>query len=174
MNQKYLIDANVFIQAKSLHYRFEFCQGFWAWLLNAYHAGLIFSTQKVKDELLQGNDDDLVKQWAQQLPNGFFVADTKDAKVMQKYAQLMNWSVANTHYTEAAKSEFAKSKVADAFLIAAAMEYKFKIVTHEKSDPNAKRRILIPDAAKSVGVSTILIYDLLSKHAELNFQLKVA
>ncbi|MGH8560116.1 MAG: DUF4411 family protein [Methylococcales bacterium] len=27
-NTRYLIDANVFIQAKNFHYRFEFCQAF--------------------------------------------------------------------------------------------------------------------------------------------------
>ena len=174
MIQKYLIDANVFIQAKSLHYRFEFCEGFWGFLLNAHHAGLIFSTQKVKDELLQGNDEDLVKKWVLKLPSSFFIPDDKDVKVMRQYAQLMNWAMASTHYTDAAKSEFARSKVADAFLIATAMEYKFKIVTHEKSNPNAKARIIIPDAANSVGVSTVLIYDLLSIHAESTFQLKAA
>ncbi len=28
----YLLDANVFIQAKNLHYGFDFCPGFWAGL----------------------------------------------------------------------------------------------------------------------------------------------
>lgn len=27
-DQRYSVDANVFIQAKNFHYRFEFCQGF--------------------------------------------------------------------------------------------------------------------------------------------------
>ena len=48
---QYLIDSNVFIQAKNLHYRFEFCQGFWDWLIEAHQAGIIFSIQKVKKEL---------------------------------------------------------------------------------------------------------------------------
>jgi hypothetical protein len=30
---RYLLDANVFIQAKNLHYGFDFCPAFWAWLL---------------------------------------------------------------------------------------------------------------------------------------------
>lgn len=28
----YLLDANVFIQAKNLHYSFDFCPAFWDWL----------------------------------------------------------------------------------------------------------------------------------------------
>lgn len=28
----YLLDANIFIQAKNLHYGFDFCPAFWDWL----------------------------------------------------------------------------------------------------------------------------------------------
>jgi len=30
----YLLDANVFIQAKNLHYGLDFCPAFWEWLLD--------------------------------------------------------------------------------------------------------------------------------------------
>ena len=29
----YLLDANVFIAAKNLHYGFDFCPAFWDWLV---------------------------------------------------------------------------------------------------------------------------------------------
>jgi hypothetical protein len=29
----YLLDANVFIQAKNLHYGLDFCPAFWDWLI---------------------------------------------------------------------------------------------------------------------------------------------
>ena len=29
----YLLDANVFIQAKNLHYGLDFCSAFWDWLI---------------------------------------------------------------------------------------------------------------------------------------------
>lgn len=60
-DSRYLIDANVFIQAKNFHYRFEFCQAFWQWLTDGHEAGLIFNTAKVLEELNDGNDDDPVK-----------------------------------------------------------------------------------------------------------------
>lgn len=28
----YLLDTNVFIQAKNLHYGFDFCPAFWEWI----------------------------------------------------------------------------------------------------------------------------------------------
>jgi hypothetical protein len=31
----YLLDANVFIQAKNLHYGLDFCPAFWEWLVES-------------------------------------------------------------------------------------------------------------------------------------------
>jgi hypothetical protein len=168
-NQRYLVDANVFIQAKNFHYRFDFCQAFWQWLADGHHAGLIFSTVKVLHELNDGNNDDPVKLWVSQLPNSFFIADTHDAVVMQAYGQVMQWNVTNSHYRQQAKDEFARFDKADAFLIATAKAHNFNLVTHESSKPESKKRILIPDAAKAFNIDSVMIYDLLSRHATGNF-----
>lgn len=77
-NTRYLIDSNVFVQAKNFHYRFEFCQAFWQWLNDAHQAGLVYSIAKVRQELNDGNDDDPVRLWANDLPESFFIPDTKD------------------------------------------------------------------------------------------------
>ena len=53
----YLLDANVFIQAKNLHYGLDFCPAFWDWLDQANAAGTVFSIEKVSDELKGGADD---------------------------------------------------------------------------------------------------------------------
>ena len=47
----YLLDANVFIQAKRLHYGMDFCPAFWRWLEQENVAGRVFSIEKVADEL---------------------------------------------------------------------------------------------------------------------------
>ena len=39
----YLLDANVFIQAKSLHYGLDFCPAFWQWLIDGHADGRVFS-----------------------------------------------------------------------------------------------------------------------------------
>lgn len=85
----------------------------------------------------------------------------------------MEWNASNNHYTDQAKQEFANATVADAFLIAVAKTYGYTIVTHEKSNPTAKRRVLIPDAAKQFNVTSIMLYDLLSQHAKNNFSLQL-
>jgi len=170
---KYLIDANVFIQAKNFHYRFEFCQGFWDWIIQAHQADIVFSIDKVRAELEKGKNDDPVRVWINTLPNSFFQPDIKDHAVIASYSQIMQWNSSNNHYLPQAKQEFARSDVADAFLIAVAKTHGYTIVTYEKSNPYTKRRVLIPDAAKVFDVKSTMIYDLLSQHAKGNFSLKI-
>lgn len=166
---KFLIDTNIFLQAKHFHYRFDFCSHFWKWIEHAHAAGLVCSTAKVKDELMRGKDGDDVMVWATGLPRSFFIPDTSDKLVMKKYAEVMAWSAENTHFKPAAKIEFAKTDVADAFLIATAMAYGFEIITHELSNPEQKKKIQIPDAALQLGVKTHFVYDVLSEYSDLNF-----
>jgi Domain of unknown function (DUF4411) len=52
----HLLDANVFIQAKSLHYGLDFCPAFWDWLVEANRQKRAFSIEKVGDELEAGAD----------------------------------------------------------------------------------------------------------------------
>jgi hypothetical protein len=58
----YLLDANVFIQAKNQYYGFDIVPAFWAWLIAANGAGTVFSIEKVSDELVgYGNE---LAEWA--------------------------------------------------------------------------------------------------------------
>jgi hypothetical protein len=43
----YLLDANVFIQAKNLRYGLDFCPAFWDWLAAKNAAGHVGSIEKV-------------------------------------------------------------------------------------------------------------------------------
>lgn len=52
----YLLDANVFIAAKNLHYGLDFCPAFWDWIIEESGVGHVFSVQKVGDEI-QAVDD---------------------------------------------------------------------------------------------------------------------
>ena len=49
----WLLDANVFIQAKNLQYGFDFCPAFWDWLTRENEARNVFSIERVRTELLQ-------------------------------------------------------------------------------------------------------------------------
>jgi len=51
----YLLDTNVFIEAKRRHYGLDFCPAFWDWLVRQNVAGMVFSSQRVETELLGGH-----------------------------------------------------------------------------------------------------------------------
>jgi hypothetical protein len=71
----YLLDANVFIQAKNLHYGFDFCPAFWDWIDQAHAKGAVYSVDSVRTELIAGNDD--LADWANQRTDGFFCPPTR-------------------------------------------------------------------------------------------------
>lgn len=51
----YLLDSNVFIQAKNLHYGFDFCPAFWDWIDSRHDDAVLFSIDRVRDELIGGD-----------------------------------------------------------------------------------------------------------------------
>lgn len=53
----YLLDANVFMQAKNQYYGFDFCPGFWEWLVTHNVTSLVYSIEKVGDEIAAGTDE---------------------------------------------------------------------------------------------------------------------
>lgn len=173
MPKKYIVDANVFIQGKNFHYDFAFCAGFWDWIADGHDAGVIFSIQKVREELLKGKKGDSGREWALKMPPTFFIDDINDPVVMTEYGRVIDWSVRDHHYQAGAKARFAELNRADAFLLACAKARGFEIVTQEKSNPDKRRDIPIPDAAKKIGgINTLTIYELLTTHAKPTFMFK--
>lgn len=71
----YLLDANVFIQAKNLHYGLDFCPAFWDWLVENNGAEKVFSIEKVGDEIDAGDDE--LAEWAKEQGSGFFLKPDK-------------------------------------------------------------------------------------------------
>jgi hypothetical protein len=67
----YLLDANVFIQAKNLHYGLDFCPAFWEWLVQKNSAGQVFSIDKVAVEIEAGNDE--LTEWAKDQGSALFL-----------------------------------------------------------------------------------------------------
>ena len=174
MPKGYVLDTNVFIQSKNREYRFDFCVGFWHWIEAGHQHNRFFSCKKVHTELRIGDAKRIcpARKWADAMPAAFFLDDTHDATVMKHYGALMNWVISSSHYTAAAKKEFADPENADAFLVAVAKRHGMDVVTHEKARPDQKSRVPIHSAAAALGVQTILIYDLLSLHAGPTFVFK--
>ena len=72
----YLLDANVFIQAKNLHYGFDFVPAFRDWLIRENSTGKVASVEKVADELCVGGDE--LSEWAKERDESFFLKPDVD------------------------------------------------------------------------------------------------
>lgn len=149
----YLLDANVFIQAKNLHYGFDFCPGFWDWLDQAHAAGNVFSIEKVGDELAGAADE--LATWAQPRSGSFFLEP--DAQVIPSLQTTSAWANAGG-YDPAAVATFLQ--VADYYLVAHAHAHAHVVVTHEVV-AHTTRRIKIPNACFGMGVKCVTPFEML-------------
>lgn len=165
MAEKFLLDSNVFIQAKNLHYRFDFCEAFWHWIEEGYANNILFSIDKVFQELKKGSKEDKVTLWALKMPPHFFLPDLTDAGAMKAYAEIIQWVYSSKQYTDPAKKEFAANDNADAFLLAVAQNSGYTIVSHEKYNKERKNKVPIPNVAQEFDIRYLDIFDLLSQHA---------
>ncbi len=149
----YLLDANIFIQAKNLHYGFDFCPAFWDWLIKQNGAGRIFSIEKVGDELAAIAD--ALSTWASARGDGFFLKP--DPSVLPALAAVSLWANSQS-YEAAAVSTFLQ--VADYYLVAHALAHGHTVVTHEVASPSL-RKIKIPNACIGLGIKCVTPYEML-------------
>ncbi len=149
----YLLDANVFMQAKNLHYGFDFCPAFWDWLITQNSAGRVFSIEKVEDEILAGGDD--LSLWAKERGAGFFLPP--DNKAVACFPQVSEWT-ANQNYQPAAVN--TSLQVADYYLVSQAKALGAVVVTHETPSDSIKR-VKIPNACIGLNIKCITPYEML-------------
>ncbi|MCY4236982.1 MAG: DUF4411 family protein [Rhodospirillaceae bacterium] len=151
----YLVDSNVFIQAKNLHYGFDFCPAFWDWLVEQNDAGKVASIEKVADELQAGDDE--LAEWAVVRGDGFFLPP--DAAVVPALRTVSDWA-SGQGYQPAAVATFLQ--VADYWLVAHALAHGCTVVTHEiPADTTSK--IKIPNACIGLGLRCISPYEMLRR-----------
>lgn len=151
----YLLDANVFIQAKNLHYGFDFCPAFWEWLVKRNISQRVFSIDKVANEIAAGNDD--LKAWAQNRREGFFLMT--DANIAAQFSKVSEWAKSQK-YEPVAINTFLQ--VADYYLVAHALAGKFVVVTHELPSDSTKR-IKLPNICAGLGLRCMSPYEMLRR-----------
>lgn len=64
------------------------------------------------------------------------------------------------HYKPTALAEFLDTAEADAWLVAFSLNKNIPIITYEKSEPNSKKKIKIPDVCIQFGVSYLSTIDM--------------
>jgi len=150
----YLLDSNVFIQAKNLHYGFDFCPAFWDWIDQAHRGGLVYSIRQVKNELSEREDE--LSVWAAERPDSFFLES--DQGLRPFLSRVSTW-VDRADYEPRAKNQF--QQVADYYLVVAALARESRIVTHETPAQSSRKKVKIPDASAALGVECVTVFDML-------------
>jgi Domain of unknown function (DUF4411) len=149
----YLLDADVFIRAKNLHYGLDFCPAFWDWLVDGNAAGRVFSVEKVGDEVRAVADE--LSEWAEARDATFFLRP--DAAVFPSLAAVSAWAEGQ-RYEPSAVSTFLQ--VADYYLVAQAHAGAHTVVTHEVPSAST-RKIKIPDACIGLGIKCMTPFQML-------------
>lgn len=151
----YLLDANVFIQAKNLYYGLDFCPAFWDWVVVGNREGRVFSIEKVGDELEAGNDE--LAGWASRRGVELFLRP--DTALLTALAAVSAWATSQ-NYEPAAVNTFLQ--VADYYLIGYALAHGYTLVTHEIAS-SSTTRIKIPNAAIGLGIKCMTPFEMLRR-----------
>lgn len=163
----YIVDSNFFIQAHRAYYPLDVITSFWTKIADLSNLGVIKSIDKVKLEIYDNSShEDELKVWCENnLPNDFFI-NTESA--LGNYARIAKWANSmNQHYSHNAIEEFLSAELADPWLVAYAIGQDVTIVTYEKSEPNRKNRIKIPEVCNQFGIRYINTVEMLRELSEI-------
>jgi hypothetical protein len=151
----YLLDTNVFIEAKNLYYGMDFCAAFWDWLTRENGAGKIYSVEKVGDELQAGTDE--LSAWAAAQGERLFLRP--NAEVIASFTAISAWASSQS-YEPAAVSTFLQ--VADYYIVAQAHAARHTVVTRE-TPATTPRKIKIPNACIGLGIKCVTPFEMLRR-----------
>ena len=135
----YVLDSDVLITPKNLHYAFDICPGFWNAITQYFEQQQVFSIGRGHMELAKPNknDEDLA-QWVDQIARKGFFFSTEQADVVTAHREIMNWVQDQKNYLPIAKSGFASK--ADSWLIAYAKAVGGTVVTNEQPAPDSRNQ----------------------------------
>lgn len=163
---KYIIDSNCFIEPHQGYCPTDVAISFWSKLKELYERGILYSIDKVKDELFY-HEDDLKNWFTNNMEKEFFIPFDGEETINQ-LIKVNKWAMASQQYKQSAKTKFTDVTKADMFLVAFASlnPNEWKIVSFERSEPNSQTNIKLPDACKAFGVSCIKLQDMFREIGE--------
>jgi hypothetical protein len=156
--KRFVLDANVFIQAHRAYYGFDICPGFWRSLLREHEAKRVVSIDKIRDELLGSKDQ--LSAWVKDTAPATLFKGTADKAVSDAYRDMVKWVQGEAQFTVEAKAGFAD--VADGWVIAFAKAYGHVVVTHEQYRPDAKSKVPMPNVCLEFDVDYCDTFEMLS------------
>lgn len=158
---KYVIDSNILIEAYHRYYAFDLAPKFWAELQSFALSDEVVSIDKVKEEIIAGNDD--LSNWVKTKYSCAFKS-TKSLDVANAFAQMQQWAADEVignerRFKDQALSDFAR--VADGWIVAYAQVNSLIVVTHESYSGMGRSRIVIPEVCNAFGVKFVQTFDML-------------
>ena len=150
MAARYVLDANVFIEASRRYYAFDLIPAFWQALVDYADKGMLCSIDRIKKELARGNDE--LAEWARHKFQNWFLS-SDETETVEAYRQIVLWVQQQNRFLPAAKADFARC--ADGWLVAYAVAHSCIVVTHEQYSSDARRSIPIPNICRAFGVQAI-------------------
>lgn len=143
----YLIDSNIFIEAKNRYYGFDFCPAFWDFLDKEISKTTIFSIKEVYTELSKGDDD--LALWIKDRKDTSFFIPVDDEETQKEFMKIAQYVQSNFSQEEVNKF----LSVADPWLIAKAKVLGATIVTHEVLAPINTKKVKIPNICAYFGIN---------------------
>ena len=152
----YVLDANIFIEAARRYYAFDIAPSFWQALLQQARDGYVLSIDRVKNEIERGNDE--LSKWVKNDFHPWF-ASTAEMDVVGSYRKVMSWVQRQNQFSNAARTSFASG--ADGWVIAYAISKGCIVVTHERFNPNIKRKVPIPNVCMAFKLKYVDTFQML-------------
>lgn len=166
----FLADANTFITLYLTYYSFDFGNSFWNQLEESIHNGNVVILDMVMTEISKGKDP--LAAWIQNI--NVKTIHHKQSNIISKYSEILSYLQNCGYYKPNALSEWSRMDVADPWLIAAASEYSYTLITQEAAvgknlNPKNKCNIAkIPDVCSPFQVKC---KDLFYMMRQLSFNL---
>lgn len=88
---RFLVDANVFIEAANVYYTFERVPGFWVWFEKALRDGRVTTLDFVLEEIEYPSE---LAEWVNELGDDIETVDASEDAVQDELKDLANWLVA--------------------------------------------------------------------------------
>lgn len=148
----YCLDTNTFIEAKNRYYGLDFCPAYWDWLDKEASTGQLLCVKPIFDEIVEGKDE--LAEWIKARKDDQWLCEVDAQEVQASYRVVVAYVESRrAHYTDAAIAKFMSG--GDPWLIAYCLAKAHTLVTHERSEPNSKKKVKIPDICNALGVTWI-------------------
>ncbi len=152
----FILDSNIFIEAKNRYYPFDIFPAFWDWIDAETNNGNLCSSRFVYQELARGRDE--LAEWVKdrQGPD-MFPGPSPDAQ--ERFGEISDFVMAN--YATAKAEHFLDG--ADPWIIAQAMDLDACVVTRESLLAANAHKVSIPNICVAFDVDWCNTFDMLRK-----------